>query len=180
MPIPEIVILKGDITEVEAEAIVNAANTALILGSGVAGAIRKKGGPGIQAECDKKSPVGLGEAAITGGGDLKARYVIHAAAMHLDGGVSGESLLRATLNSLKRAGEAGVGTIAFPAIGTGVGGFPVGECAEIMLDAVIARAAEHAPGLEKIYFVLFDDDGERIFRAALDERIGREGKREKV
>ena len=172
MSIPEIVILRGDITDVDAEAIVNAANTALILGSGVAGAIRKKGGPGIQAECDTKSPVPLGEAAITGGGDLKARYVIHAAAMHLNGGVSAESLLHATLNSVKRAGEAGVGTIAFPAIGTGVGGFPLDKCAGIMLDTVIAHAAEYASGLGKVYFVLFDEDGERIFRTALDERTG--------
>ncbi len=178
MSIPEIAILRGDITDVDADAIVNAANTDLILGSGVAGAIRRKGGPGIQAECDGKSPVPLGEAAITSGGDLKARYVIHAAAMHLGGGVSAESLLSATLNSLKRAGEAGVATMAFPAIGTGVGGFPVKECAEIMLDAVIDHAAEFAPGLEKVYFVLFDEESERIFRAALEERLVREEKRE--
>lgn len=178
MSIPEIVILRGDITDIDADAIVNAANTDLILGSGVAGAIRRKGGPGIQAECDGKSPVSLGEAAITGGGDLKAKYVIHAAAMHLGGGVSAESLLDATLNSLKRACEAGVTTIAFPAIGTGVGGFPVRECAEIMLDAVISHAAEYAPCLEKVYFVLFDEESERIFRAALEERINHEEKRE--
>jgi O-acetyl-ADP-ribose deacetylase (regulator of RNase III) len=167
MSVPEIIILREDITDVGADAIVNAANTDLILGSGVAGAIRRKGGPGIQAECDGKSPVPLGESAITGGGDLKARYVIHAAAMHLGGSVSGESLLQATLNSLKRAGEAGIKTIAFPAIGTGVGGFPVSECAEVMLDAVIGHAAEYAPDLEKVYFVLFDEDGERVFREAL-------------
>ncbi len=178
MGIPEILIQRGDITDIGADAIVNAANTDLILGSGVAGAIRRKGGPGVQAECGAKSPVSLGEAAITGGGDLKARYVIHAAAMHLGGDVSAESLLHATLNSLKRAGEAGVETIAFPAIGTGVGGFPVSECAEIMLDAVIAHAAEYAPSLGKVYFVLFDEDAERIFRAAHEERLGRESKRE--
>lgn len=178
MSIPEIVILRGDITDIDADAIVNAANTDLILGSGVAGAIRRKGGPGIQTECGAKSPVPLGEAAITGGGDLKAKYVIHAAAMHLGGSVSSESLLGATLNSLKRAGEAGVATIAFPAIGTGVGGFPVRECAEIMLDAVISHAAEYAPGLEKVYFVLFDEESEKIFRAVLEERISCEEKRE--
>lgn len=176
MGIPEILILRGDITDIGADAIVNAANTDLILGSGVAGAIRRKGGPGIQAECGGQSPVPLGEAAITGGGDLKARYVIHAAAMHLGGGVSAESLLDATMNSIKRAGEAGVTTIAFPAIGTGVGGFPVRECAEIMLDAVIAHAAEYAPSLGKVYFVLFGDESERIFRAAHEERAGRERK----
>ena len=171
MSTPEIIILRGDITDVDADAIVNAANTDLILGSGVAGAIRRKGGPGIQDECDGKSPVPLGEAAITGGGDLKARHVIHAAAMHLGGSVSTESLRNATLNSLKRAGEAGIKTIAFPAIGTGVGGFPLGECADIMLDAVIDRVAEFASNLEKVYFVLFDEEGERVFRAALGEHL---------
>lgn len=178
MSIPEIAILKGDITDIDADAIVNAANTALILGSGVAGAIRRKGGPGIQAECDAESPVPLGEAAITGGGNLKTRHVIHAAAMHLGSGVSAESLLHATLNSLKRAGEAGIKTIAFPAIGTGVGGFPVKECAEIMLDAVTARSAEYAPSLERAYFVLFDEESERVFREALEERLVRKEKRE--
>ncbi|MGD9652450.1 MAG: macro domain-containing protein, partial [Candidatus Dadabacteria bacterium] len=169
---PEIIILRGVITGVVADAIVNAANSVLVLGSGVAGAIRRKGGPSIQAECEGKSPVPLGEAAITGGGDLKARHVIHAAAMHLGGSVSAESLRNAALNSLKRASEAGIKTIAFPAIGTGVGGFPLGECAEIMLDVVIDRAAEFAPGLESVYFVLFDEEGERVFRAALEERLG--------
>jgi len=173
MSVPEIAILRGDITDIDADAVVNAANTDLVLGSGVAGAIWRKGGPGIQAECDRKSPVPLGEAAITGGGDLKARYVIHAAAMHPGGCVSAESLSGATLNSLKRAGEAGIETIAFPAIGTGVGGFPMKECAEIMLDAVIARSAEYAPDLEKVYFVLFGEEGERVFRKALEERPGR-------
>lgn len=172
MRIPEIIIVRGDITDVDADAVVNAANTDLILGSGVAGAIRRKGGPAIQEECDAKSPVPLGEAAITGGGDLKARHVIHAAAMHLGGSVSAESLRNAALNSLKRAGEAGIKTIALPAIGTGVGGFPLGECADIMLDAVIDHAAEFTPGLERVYFVLFDEEGERVFRAALEERLG--------
>ena len=172
MSIPEIIILRGDITDVDADAIVNAANTDLVLGSGVAGAIRRKGGPAIQDECDGKSPVPLGEAAITGGGDLKARYVIHAAAMHLGGGVSAESLRNATLNSLKRASESGIKTVAFPAIGTGVGGFPVGECAEVMLDAVMVHAAEYAPDLEKVYFVIFDEEGERVFREVLEERLG--------
>ena len=173
MSIPEIIIQRGDITDVDVDAIVNAANTDLVLGSGVAGAIRRKGGPVIQEECDGKSPVPLGEAAITGGGDLKARHVIHAAAMHLGGSVGAESLRNAALNSLKRAGEAGIKTIAFPAIGTGVGGFPLGECADIMLDAVIDRSAEFAPALERVYFVLFDEEGERVFRAALEERLGR-------
>src|SRR5215467_11396920 len=102
-----IVTRQGDLTESDCEAIVNAANTDLMLGAGVAGAIRKKGGPRIQAECDKIGPIALGEAAVTGGGNLKARYVIHAAGMDLGGGVSEQSLRDTTRNSLRRATEKG-------------------------------------------------------------------------
>lgn len=167
---PEIEILKGDITDMDVDAVVNAANTALMLGSGVAGAIRKKGGPAIQAECDLKSPIPLGEAVITGAGDLRARHVIHAAGMHPGGGVSAESLVSATLNSLRMADEENLGTIAFPAIGTGVGGFPVAECAALMIDTVCGYLDRRDSGLEKIYFVLFDDAAEKVFSEALRER----------
>src|SRR5215472_13126278 len=98
-----IVTRQGDLTESGCEAVVNAANTGLMLGAGVAGAIRRKGGPQIQAECDKIGPVALGEAAVTSGGNLKARYVIHAAGMHLGGGVGEQSLRDCTRNSLRRA-----------------------------------------------------------------------------
>ncbi|SRR5579875_40874 len=131
-----IVIRQGDITESGCEAIVNAANTNLVLGAGVAGAIRRKGGPRIQTECDKIGPIPLGEAAITGGGNLRARYVIHAAGMHLGGGVSEPSLRDSTRNSLMRATEKGISSIAFPAIGTGVGGFPIKRCAQVMLEEI--------------------------------------------
>ncbi|MGE5445707.1 MAG: macro domain-containing protein, partial [Ignavibacteriales bacterium] len=100
-------ILKGDITDMDVDAVVNAANTELLLGSGVAGAIRKKGGDSIQKECDRIGSISLGEAAITGGGNLKSRFVIHAAAMHIGGSVTEESLRVATKNSLMRADEKG-------------------------------------------------------------------------
>src|SRR5512140_1649572 len=107
--------IRGDITGQDVDAIVNAANTSLWLGSGVAGAIRVKGGPAIQEECDRIGPIALGEAAITGGGRLKARYVIHAAGMDLGGGVSPQSCWAATSHSLERADENGLKSIAFPA-----------------------------------------------------------------
>ena len=152
----KIVIQQGDITEMETDAIVNAANNDLVLGAGVAGAIHRKGGDTIQAECNAIGSIPVGYAAITGGGKLKARYVIHAASMGL-GGVrtTAKTLRTSTAHSLRLAEERGLKSIAFPAVGTGVSGFPVGECAEIML----GEAVEHLKkggSLEKIYFVLFD------------------------
>ncbi len=146
--------LKGDLTEADVDAVVNAANTQLQLGAGVAGAIRRKGGPTIQQECDRIGPVALGEAAVTGGGNLKARFVIHAAGMHLGGGVTARSCEDATLNSLRRAEEKQLSSIAFPAIGTGVGGLDMARCAEIMLRAV---RSHKAGSLRRVLFVLFDD-----------------------
>jgi len=158
----------GDITEMDVDAIVNAANTDLKLGSGVAGAIRKKGGPSIQTECDKIGPVKLGDAAVTAGGLLKARYVLHAAGMHLGGIVSSDSLEASTLNSLKKASELGIQTLAYPAIGTGVGNFPLQQCANIMLDTVSEFLENERTSIEKIYFVLFDEADYQTFNAALE------------
>ncbi len=162
-----IIISMGDITEMEVDAVVNAANTDLILGSGVAGAIRRKGGPSIQSECDKLGPVPLGEAAVTGAGSLKAKYVIHAAGMHLGGGVSRQSLSDATKNSLIRADEKRVKSIAFPAIGTGVGGFPPDECARIMIDIVSGHLESEKTAIEKVFFILFDEHSYGVFEEAL-------------
>lgn len=159
-------IQQGDLTEMDTDAIVNAANNDLILGAGVAGAIHRKGGDAIQKECDAIGSIPVGYAAITTGGKLKARFVIHAASMQLGGRTSAESLRQATTHSLKLANERGLKTIAFPAVGTGVAGFPLKDCAEIMLRA----AVQHLRGeisLETIYFVLFDEVAEGIFRRAL-------------
>ncbi|HSE84476.1 MAG TPA: macro domain-containing protein [Thermodesulfobacteriota bacterium] len=156
-------IKRGDITEMEVDAIVNAANTDLLLGSGVAGAIRRKGGDLIQKECDKIGSIPLGEAAVTGAGNLKAKYVIHAAGMHIGGGVGEDSLRATTKNSLLRADEKGVRTIAFPAIGTGVGGFPVDECARVMIDTVSEHLKNEKTSIEKVYFVLFDEGAFNAF-----------------
>lgn len=170
-----IVISKGDITDVEADAIVNAANTDLVLGSGVAGAIRRKGGPSIQNECDKIGHIALGEAAITGGGNLKARYVIHAASMGSEGPTTDKSLADTVRNSLLRAEEKGLRTVAFPAIGTGVAGFPMDRCAEIMVGVVLDYLGSHAESsLEKVHFVLYDDKAFETFERTRKERTERE------
>ncbi len=162
----KVILQQGDITDAEVDAVVNAANSRLQLGAGVAGAIRRKGGPAIQQECDVLGPVSLGEAAITSGGQLKARYVIHAASMHL-GGLTNEGSLRdATVNSLKRAVEKKLTSIAFPAIGTGVAGFPLNRCAQVMLEEV--KKHLHGPTtLERIFFILFDPPALQAFQQIL-------------
>lgn len=151
-----IIIQQGDITEMDVDAIVNAANNDLKLGAGVAGAIQRKGGDAIQKECDGIGSIPVGYAAITGAGKLKARYVIHAASMGLSGiRTTAKSLRTSTAHSLRLASERNLKSIAFPAIGTGVSDFPMDECAVIMF----AEAIQHLKGkssLETVFFVLFD------------------------
>ena len=168
--------LQGDITTMEVDAIVNAANDDLQLGAGVAGAIRRKGGPRIQEECDRIGAIRLGEAAVTTAGNLRAHYVIHAASMRLGGRTTAESLRNSTRNTLLRAEEKGLQSIAFPAIGTGIAGFPMEECAEIMIREVLEHLKSRS-SLEKIYFVLFDEAALKIFEEVykkLTERPARE------
>jgi O-acetyl-ADP-ribose deacetylase (regulator of RNase III) len=167
---------EGDLTEVQADAIVNAANTDLLLGSGVAGAIRAKGGPGIQEECDRLGPIPLGEVALTGAGALPARHVIHAAAMELGGSVTEEALRSVTRRSLELAVQQGFHTIAFPAIGTGVGGLSLPRCAEIMLAEIERQLCEPSSfGLEEVRLVLFGEPALRVFEQTLDRsRIERQ------
>jgi O-acetyl-ADP-ribose deacetylase len=157
---------QGDLTEAEVDAIVNAANNDLMLGGGVAGAIRVKGGPRIQQECDQIGTIALGEAAITGAGKLRARHVIHAASMRLGEPTSEANLRAATRNSLMRANENSLKTIAFPAIGTGIAGFPIERCAEVMLEEVRAHL-EGPTTLERVEFVLFDHRSLEVFEREL-------------
>jgi O-acetyl-ADP-ribose deacetylase len=161
-------ILQGDLTEMDADAIVNAANNDLQLGGGVAGAIRRKGGPDIQKECDEVGPVPVGGAAITSGGKLKARFVIHAASMQLGGQTTAHALRSATAHSLRIAAQKRLKTIAFPAVGAGIAGFPMRECAEIMLREM-AKHFESPTSLDKIYFVLFDEEALGIFQTVWGE-----------
>ncbi len=148
-------LMQGDLTEMDVDAIVNAANNDLQLGGGVAGAIRRKGGPAIQRECDAIGGVPVGGAAITSGGKLRARFVIHAASMRLGGETTAHALQSSTAHSLRIAAERGLRSIAFPAVGTGIAGFPLSECAQIMLSEVTKHLKGPTP-LEKVYFVLFD------------------------
>jgi len=156
-------ILQGDLTEMDVDAIVNAANNDLQLGGGVAGAIRRKGGPQIQQECDKIGTIPVGGAAITSGGKLKARHVIHAASMQLGGRTSAHALRSSTAHSLRIAARHCLKSVAFPAVGTGIAGFPLRECAEIMLEETLRHLAGPT-SLEKVCFVLFDDDAFQAFQ----------------
>jgi O-acetyl-ADP-ribose deacetylase len=161
-------IRQGDLTEMDTDAIVNAANNDLQLGGGVAGAIRRKGGPQIQKECDQIGPVPVGGAAITTGGNLKARHVIHAASMQLGGRTTAHALRSSTAHSLRIAAQQNLKTIAFPAVGTGIAGFPMRDCADIMLREV-AKHFEGPTSLDKVYFVLFDKDALAAFESAWQE-----------
>ena len=158
----EIDVVQGDITEQDVDAIVNAANNELILGSGVAGAINRKGGPAIQQECNHHGPINIGEAAITGGGNLKAKYIIHAASMGFNHPTTPESLLSSTKASLVLACEHELMSIAFPALGTGVSGFPVDQCANIM-GQVVKDHLRKNPFPKKVAFVLFDQESYDTF-----------------
>ncbi len=162
-------LVQGDLTEMDVDAIVNAANAQLILGGGVAGAIRTKGGPSIQEECDRIGGVAVGGAVITGGGRLKARFVIHAVGPRQGEGDEDAKLESATRNSLLRASERGLRSIAFPAVSTGIFGFPKDRCARIMLKTVGDFLSQEAGSLEEVMFCLWSHEDLRVFETALEE-----------
>jgi O-acetyl-ADP-ribose deacetylase (regulator of RNase III) len=168
----KIILMQGDLTEMDVDAIVNAANNDLQLGGGVAGAIRRKGGEAIQRECDVIGSVPVGGAAITTGGNLRARFVIHAASMQLGGTTTAHGLKASTAHSLRIAAEREFRSIAFPAVGTGIAGFPLTECAQIMLGEVAAHLKK-TTSLEKIYFVLFDAGALEAFEKVRVEMTAR-------
>jgi O-acetyl-ADP-ribose deacetylase (regulator of RNase III)/ADP-ribose pyrophosphatase YjhB (NUDIX family) len=180
----EIKVVKGDITEFKADAIVNAANNKLVMGGGVAGAIKKKGGQVIEDEAVKKCPIKIGEAVFTSAGKLNAQYVIHAATMGMDfsrqankisGGIppsnmkglagqTDETKIRdACKNSLIVAEQLKIDSIAFPALGCGVGGFPLLAAAKIMAQEVLKYLRETKSDLKEISFVLYDQEAYDIF-----------------
>jgi len=171
MPAPRIVIMDGDLVEQHVDAIVNAANNDLVLGAGVAGAIRKRGGPAIQRECDAHGPIRVGEAAVTGAGELPARHVIHAASMALGGRTTAKSLKSSMDDSFRLAREHGVRSIAIPAVGTGIAGFPMDECARVMAVS-LHDALKSGWTPDEVRFVLFGGPAkatfEGSFRAAFD------------
>jgi O-acetyl-ADP-ribose deacetylase (regulator of RNase III) len=165
-------LVEGDITEMQTDAIVNAANDRLIMGGGVAGAIKRKGGPQIQAECNKIGGTYVGGAVITSKENLKARYVIHAVGPRMGEGNEDEKLKNATLNSLKLADENNIKSIAFPAISAGIFGFPIDRCAKIMLQTAIdyLKGQTH---LEKVVFCLFGQDAYDVFENQLKREMSK-------
>jgi O-acetyl-ADP-ribose deacetylase len=163
-------LVQGDITDQTTDGIVNAANAALQLGGGVAGAIRRRGGPTIQEECNEIGGTYVGGAVITTGGNLPARHVIHAVGPIHGDDHEDDKLKDATLNSLKLADKHRLKSLAFPAISTGIFGFPKDRCATIMLSTSIAYL-EGPTGLEKVVFCLYDKEMLKIFEKALESFV---------
>lgn len=162
-----VTLIEGDLSEQDVDAIVNAANSHLILGAGVAGVIREKGGPTIQQQCDEIGPIEVGGAAITGAGELPARHVIHAAGM-APGGSADEKSVRDSLRaSLELAASHKLASIAIPAIGTGVGGLALQRCAEVSLEEA-RRHLDTETSLDEIRFVLFGEPAFRLFEMVND------------
>jgi len=162
----ELEVVEGDITELDVDAVANAANNALWMGAGVAGAIKRAGGAEIEQEAVAQAPIAVGQAIATGAGNLRAKHVVHAAVMGQDLQTSAELISQATRRTLEVADELGSHSLAMPAFGTGVGGFPIGQCAELMVTE--ARAFEPV-NLERIVFAVFGHDAEQAFRAAVGE-----------
>lgn len=157
---------RGDITVMVVDAIVNAANNHLWMGGGVAGAIKRAGGTAIEREAVAKGPIEPGDAVVTSAGQLRCRYVIHAATMAQDLATSADLIRLATRSSLRRAEELKMVSVAFPALGTGVGGFGVRPAAQIMVDEVTAHL--RAPSsLRTVVFVVGSPDAEQAFTTAL-------------
>ncbi|MDX6616114.1 MAG: hypothetical protein QOD60_1205 [Solirubrobacterales bacterium] len=166
IPPMAIEVRQADITELEVDAIANAANTRLAHGGGVAGAISRAGGPAIQNESDELAPIELGAAVATGAGEMPARWVIHAATMHLGGPTSAGIIRRATASTLAKADELGAESLALVAFGTGVGGFPLADAAQIE----VSEARNHLAGetsLKRVIFAVHGEEAEAAFNAAV-------------
>ncbi|MGH7490760.1 MAG: macro domain-containing protein [bacterium] len=159
-------LVEADLTDMEVDAIVNAANSALQLGGGVAGAIRRKGGPQIQQECDQIGGTPVGTAVITTGGQLKAKHVIHAVGPRMGEGDEDRKLREATLNSLKLADQHQLESIAFPAISTGIFGYPIERCAQVMLTATVGYLRGKT-GLQTVVFCLWGKEASQAFERTL-------------
>jgi len=164
----DVILERGDLTEYEVDAIVNAANNHLAMGAGVAGAIKRKGGTIIEEDAIRQGPIEVGDAVVTTAGNLPANYVIHAAVMGADLRSSPDLVRRATLATLRRAEDLRLHSLAFPAFGTGVGRMPPKEAAEAMVAAIRAHFAEvTGSSLRRIHLVLFQDEAYQAFSACL-------------
>ena len=164
MEAPEVVVVEADIARLQVDAIANAANDHLWMGSGVAGAIKRAGGEEIEREAVSKGPIPVGEAVVTGSGRLKARYVIHGAVMGQDLRTTAGLIGRATRRCLEVADGLGCVSIALPAFGTGVGGFPLEECARLMMAAI--RSFEPR-SLRSITLAVRGEEARRAFEMAI-------------
>ena len=165
----ELEVVEGDISQLDVDAIANAANNQLWMGAGVAGAIKRVGGSVIESEAMAQGPVEVGDVVVTGGGNLKAKNVIHGAVMGQDLRTSSELVARTTRRVLEAADELGARSVGLPAFGTGVGGFPLAECAEIM----VREAGSFEPrSLERVVFAVFGDEAEEAFQRALEASQG--------
>jgi O-acetyl-ADP-ribose deacetylase len=163
---PALEVVQQDVTPLKVDAIANAANTQLMHGGGVAGAIQRAAGQALAEESRAKAPIGLGDAVETTAGDMPSRWVIHAATMEPAGPTSAEIIERATRSTLRVAEELGCESLALVAFGTGVGGFPLEEAAALM----VGVAREHEGGLERIVFAVQGDEAELAFREAVEAR----------
>ncbi|MEA1996337.1 MAG: macro domain-containing protein [Gemmatimonadota bacterium] len=168
-------LVRGDITTLEVDAIVNPANSRLQLGGGVAGAIRRTGGESIQEECDRLGGTPVGTAVITGAGRLPAGHVIHAVGPRMGEHDEDRKLEGATLESLKLADTHGLESIALPAVSTGIFGYPVDRCARIMLETTVEYLKSGGHSLKKVIFCLFDSQTLAEFEKALAELRGKVG-----
>ncbi|MDQ3874262.1 MAG: macro domain-containing protein [Actinomycetota bacterium] len=162
----ELSVVEGDITRLDVDAVANAANDQLWMGAGVAGAIKRAGGDEIEREAVARGPIDVGDAVATGAGRLRARWVVHGAVMGQDLRTDGDLVRRTTLRCLEVADGLGAESLALPAFGTGVGGFPLAECARIMVD--VAREYE-GRSLRRVVFAVFGDEARQAFETALDE-----------
>ena len=161
----ELEVIEGDIAALEVDAIANAANDRLWMGAGVAGALKRAGGEEIEREAVAKGPIRLGDAVATSAGRLQAKHVIHGAVMGQDLRTDSDLVRRTTRSCLTLADELGARSLALPAFGTGVGGFPLEECARIMVE----EARGHEPvSLERVVLAVFGDEARKAFEDALD------------
>ena len=166
-----IAIERGDITDWEVDALVNAANSTLAMGTGVAGAIKRKGGVIIEEEAIRQGPVEVGEAVLTTGGNLPATHIIHAAVMGPDLKTDAEKIAATTRAVLALAAKHRITSLALPALGTGVGHVPAAVSANAMLNAVVAHLKGSPTGLKRVIFVLYQDDAYKAFTDTL-KRLG--------
>ncbi len=174
----EFTVADGDIAALDVDAVVNAANDHLWMGAGVAGALRRGGGPEVEREAVAKGPIAIGSAVATTAGHLPARWVIHAAVMGQDLRTSADIISRSTASALQVAEELGARSVGLPAFGTGVGGFPLDECAGLMVTAAAEWVRARGGGtVERVVFSTFGSAATAAFERAMAQAGASSGRR---